>query len=496
MGRGSPHLSGGAVHQGTARRLGHRGHFEGERARLAERSAIELGRETWLGIAVVDFELLKEQLPKARFVDSGPGRVGLPADQVGVGNRLHAPSLRDRRRWLGSGPSRICAPALPPLTVQKNVLRYYIEGGADLNSEPPTVLGATGPNRTFQKGDVLYIDGGCNCSGYKMDFARRAVFGPPSARQQSEHDGMWGILNEIIERMKPGVSMRELFEYSQGRLAQHPEWRNYSDHPSKRIGHGIGLENEPPSISATDDTVLEVAHGADAGAENRKRRRPAKSGGTCRHPSVGLRDPFRQIGLADSISSPDRNRSMKIRLLSEKNVRSVAPTPPEVVALVEQAYRLDAEGKVEVPTKIGVHPERANTFLHAMPAWVGGARALGMKWVSYFPGNFDRGLPDSTGIIILNDPEHGLPCCIMEGMYVTFLRTAACAAVAAKYLAPRPPKTLGLIGCGGLGLLVPAHHDRDVSLYRTGIRVVADPPLSRRVLREDDAGGKLDDHPG
>jgi alanine dehydrogenase len=75
-----------------------------------------------------------------------------------------------------------------------------------------------------------------------------------------------------------------------------------------------------------------------------------------------------------------------------------------------------------------------------------------MKWVSYFPGNFDRGLPDSTGIIILNDPDHGLPCCIMEGMYVTFLRTAACATVAAKYLAPRPPKTLGLIGCGGLGL--------------------------------------------
>jgi alanine dehydrogenase len=143
---------------------------------------------------------------------------------------------------------------------------------------------------------------------------------------------------------------------------------------------------------------------------------------------------------------------MKIRLLSEKNIRSVAPSLPEAVALVEEAYRLDAEGQVDVPTKIGVHPDRANSFLHAMPAWVNGARALGMKWVSYFPGNFDRGLPDSTGIIILNDPEHGLPCCIMEGMYVTFLRTAACAAVAAKYLAPRPPKSLGLIGCGGLGL--------------------------------------------
>jgi ornithine cyclodeaminase/alanine dehydrogenase-like protein (mu-crystallin family) len=142
---------------------------------------------------------------------------------------------------------------------------------------------------------------------------------------------------------------------------------------------------------------------------------------------------------------------MPIRLLSEKNVRSVVPSLPEIVALVEQAYRLDAQGKAEVPTKIGVHP-RANGFLHAMPAWVGEIRALGMKWVSYFPGNFDRGVPDSAGIIILNDPEHGWPCCIMEGMHVTFLRTAACAAVAAKYLAPRPPKTLGLIGCGGLGL--------------------------------------------
>ena len=143
---------------------------------------------------------------------------------------------------------------------------------------------------------------------------------------------------------------------------------------------------------------------------------------------------------------------MKIRLLSERDIHSVAPSLPEAVALVEQAYRLDAEGKAEVPTKIGIHPDRANSFLHAMPAWVDGARALGMKWVSYFPGNFDRGLPDSTGIILLNDPEHGLPCCIMEGMYVTFLRTAACAAVAAKYLAPRAPKSLGLIGCGGLGL--------------------------------------------
>ena len=70
--------------------------------------------------------------------------------------------------------------------MQKNVLRYYLEGGADLNSEPPMVLGATGPNRTFQNGDVLYIDGGCNYSGYKMDLCPprrvRPAFGAPAIR--------------------------------------------------------------------------------------------------------------------------------------------------------------------------------------------------------------------------------------------------------------------------------------------------------------------------
>jgi alanine dehydrogenase len=140
-----------------------------------------------------------------------------------------------------------------------------------------------------------------------------------------------------------------------------------------------------------------------------------------------------------------------IRLLSERDVRAVGLSLAEVIALIEQVYLLDAQGRAEVPMKLGVHPGKTSSFLHAMPAWVDGARALGMKWISYFPGNSQQGLPDSTGIIILNEPDHGLPVCIMEGMLVTFLRTAACAAVAVKHILPASPKSLGLIGCGGIG---------------------------------------------
>lgn len=143
---------------------------------------------------------------------------------------------------------------------------------------------------------------------------------------------------------------------------------------------------------------------------------------------------------------------MSVLLLNDAHVRSVAPEPRGIASLVEQAYRLESDGKAEVPTKIGIHPGYPNSFLHAMPAWVDDVRALGMKWISYFPGNIRRGIPDSSGVIILNSPDDGRPCCIMEAMHITFLRTAACAAIAARHLLASPPKSLGLVGCGGLGL--------------------------------------------
>jgi len=145
-------------------------------------------------------------------------------------------------------------------------------------------------------------------------------------------------------------------------------------------------------------------------------------------------------------------RKIEPLLLSLADIEACAMPYREVIGIVEETYRAAGNGLAEVPTKIGVHPDFPNSFLHAMPAWVAAQRALGMKWISYYPGNRDRGLPDSTGIVILNDPGHGLPVAILEGMWITYARTAACAAVMAKYFAKPEPVRLGLVGCGGLGL--------------------------------------------
>ncbi len=145
------------------------------------------------------------------------------------------------------------------------------------------------------------------------------------------------------------------------------------------------------------------------------------------------------------------SRFPEILLLTRADIEAVAPDLVEIVDLAERTYLMEARGEADVPVKVGVHPHGRHTFLHALPAWIPADRALGMKWISYFPGNFERGMPDSSGLIVLNDPDHGLPVAIMEGMWITFVRTAACGAVAARLCAIEHPRTLALIGCGGLG---------------------------------------------
>jgi alanine dehydrogenase len=142
---------------------------------------------------------------------------------------------------------------------------------------------------------------------------------------------------------------------------------------------------------------------------------------------------------------------VSVLLLNQSDISAIAPAHADIVSLIEETYRVQAGGGVEVPPKIGVYPHGSHSFLHAMPAWVAGSRALGVKWVSFFPENASRAKPVSSGLVVLNDPDSGLPLAILEGMWITYARTAACAAVAARALSGSSPRRLGLVGCGGLG---------------------------------------------
>lgn len=226
-----------------------------ERGLAKARLAIELS-EPKLGLTIMDFERLRDDLSGATWVDSGsvtwPCRMVKSAWEIDKLKRACEIGGKAWQRCLAELHVGITQAA-----IQRSAIRHYLDLGADLDSGPPTVLGATGPGGSFQKGDILYLDGGCQVNGYRMDFTRRAVFGPPSDRQRDEHNGMWEIMLKVADRLRPGIATADIFAYSQSLMAK-TKWHNYSDHPAKRIGHGIGLANEPPYINAFDPHVIEA----------------------------------------------------------------------------------------------------------------------------------------------------------------------------------------------------------------------------------------------
>jgi len=140
----------------------------------------------------------------------------------------------------------------------------------------------------------------------------------------------------------------------------------------------------------------------------------------------------------------------EILYLSRIDVEKLNISINEVIQIVEEAFLEKARGKVEVPPKPGIHPQK-DAFIHAMLAYIPKMKSAGIKWVSGFPQNPKRGLPYISGLLILNTPETGIPACIMDCTWITAKRTGAATAVAAKYLAKEDSKTLGILGCGVQG---------------------------------------------
>lgn len=118
-----------------------------------------------------------------------------------------------------------------------------------------------------------------------------------------------------------------------------------------------------------------------------------------------------------------------------------------VIDAVERGFVEHARGTVSMPmrvmTPIG---EEGNTFV--MAAYLGGMRSLAVKVVSDFPGNREKGLPSITGAILLLDSGSGDPLCLMDGRYVTAMRTGAASALAARSLSLVDAQIVGIIGTG------------------------------------------------
>jgi alanine dehydrogenase len=148
---------------------------------------------------------------------------------------------------------------------------------------------------------------------------------------------------------------------------------------------------------------------------------------------------------------------MQTTLLSQSLVRNLI-SMKDAVEIVENTFRDIGEGKTIIPIKVTLDLGESASypayegFVNAMPAYVGWLDTAGMKWVGGFLGERKRlGLPFINGMILLIDPRSGNFNAVMDGTYITNIRTGAQTAVALKYLHPKKSIRLGLYGAGMQG---------------------------------------------
>src|SRR5512142_447076 len=140
----------------------------------------------------------------------------------------------------------------------------------------------------------------------------------------------------------------------------------------------------------------------------------------------------------------------QVLYLSRADVEAVNLSMKARIDLLEKAFLEKGKGKVEMPPKPGIHT-MPDAFIHAMPAFIPSMQSAGMKWVSGYPENFKSGLPYSSGLLILNDAETGIPYAVMDCTWITAYRTGAASALSAKYLARPESQTAAILACGVQG---------------------------------------------
>ncbi len=120
----------------------------------------------------------------------------------------------------------------------------------------------------------------------------------------------------------------------------------------------------------------------------------------------------------------------------------------DVIEAVAGAFAAYSGGKTETPLRVGVEPPGGGGVLLAMPCAVADPPALGAKIVSVFRGNVAKGLPTVTSVYVLSEYDTGAPLAVMDGSYLTAVRTAAGSAVATRELARADAASLGVFGTG------------------------------------------------
>lgn len=137
-------------------------------------------------------------------------------------------------------------------------------------------------------------------------------------------------------------------------------------------------------------------------------------------------------------------------ILSRAQVRDLLDMRDAIDAVEKGLIEFSA-GQAVMPVRVTTQVPAHGGVVLGMPAFLGATNALGTKIVTVYKNNPARSLPTILAVVVVNDPETGAVEAIMDGGYLTAVRTAAASAVGTRYLARPEARVLGILGTGVQG---------------------------------------------
>jgi ornithine cyclodeaminase len=141
-------------------------------------------------------------------------------------------------------------------------------------------------------------------------------------------------------------------------------------------------------------------------------------------------------------------KGISMRILTADDVRR-AVTMPAAIDAVAGAFAQLSTGNATAPLRLPISQEAHRSHTFFMPALLAQSGGLGLKVVSVFPENGPRhGLPSIHAIVVLIEAATGRPAAVLDGAYLTALRTGAASGAATRALARPDSRVLAIFGAG------------------------------------------------
>ncbi|RLB19609.1 MAG: ornithine cyclodeaminase family protein [Deltaproteobacteria bacterium] len=139
---------------------------------------------------------------------------------------------------------------------------------------------------------------------------------------------------------------------------------------------------------------------------------------------------------------------MKIRILSAADIKAALPMK-DAIHIMASAFGQFSAGKALVPLRSRLHTEKGVTLL--MPAYLQESKDLAVKVVSIYGKNPSLNMPTVTAVVIVLDPDTGVPLAFMDGDSLTAVRTGAAGGLAAQLLSKQDARRVVVFGAGVQG---------------------------------------------